>query len=166
MIQTINNEEHKIPEYFKVKIGKAEMELESDCLISTMCHQVIHKKNSLYNSDDFVMIFDVTKSEIKDYWNGDVHWATPAELGKLNDIFINQTVRRITNEGLASCAATLLPINSILFSSRAPIGHIAINTVPMATNQGFKSFIVDKQLIEPLYLYYWLSQNKLLYKNE
>jgi hypothetical protein len=67
MIQTINNEEHKIPEYFKVKIGKAEMELESDCLISTMCHQVIHKKNSLYNSDDFVMIFDVTKSEIKDF---------------------------------------------------------------------------------------------------
>ena len=56
MIQTINNEEHKIPEYFKVKIGKAEMELESDCLISTMCHQVIHKKNSLYNSEDFVMI--------------------------------------------------------------------------------------------------------------
>ena len=67
MIQTINNEEHKIPEYFKVKIGKAEMELESDCLISTMCHQVIHKKNSLYNSEDFVMIFDVTKSEIKDF---------------------------------------------------------------------------------------------------
>lgn len=67
MIQTINNEEHKIPEYFKVKIGKAEMDLESDCLISTMCHQVIHKKNSLYNSEDFVMIFDVTKSEIKDF---------------------------------------------------------------------------------------------------
>lgn len=67
MIQTINNEEHKIPEYFKVKIGKTEMDLESDCLISTMCHQVIHKKNSLYNSEDFVMIFDVTKSEIKDF---------------------------------------------------------------------------------------------------
>jgi len=105
------------------------------------------------------------KSETKEYWNGVVHWATPAELGKLNDIFINQTVRRITNEGLASCAATLLPINSVLFSSRAPIGHIAINTVPMATNQGFKSFIVDRQFIEPLYLYYWLNQNKLFLQN-
>ena len=67
MIQTINNEEHRIPEYFKVRIGKAQMELESDCLITTMCHQIIHKKNSLYNSDDFVMVFDVTKSEIKDF---------------------------------------------------------------------------------------------------
>ena len=102
------------------------------------------------------------KTEIKEYWNGNVYWVTPAELGKLNDIFINQTVRRITNKGLASCAATLLPINSVLFSSRAPIGHIAINSVPMATNQGFKSFVVDKQLVRPLYLYYWFNQNKLL----
>jgi len=102
------------------------------------------------------------KTEIKEYWNGNIHWATPAELGKLNDIFINQTARRITNKGLASCTATLLPTHSVLFSSRAPIGHIAINSVPMATNQGFKSFVVDKQLVQPLYLYYWFNQNKLL----
>ena len=135
-----------------------------DQLAQSLFFQIDETASKHYKLNDISEIVSgaTPKSEIKDYWNGDVHWATPAELGKLNDIFINQTVRRITNEGLASCAATLLPINSILFSSRAPIGHIAINTVPMATNQGFKSFIVDKQLIEPLYLYYWLSQNKLL----
>ena len=135
-----------------------------DQLAQSLFFQIDQTASKHYKLSDISEIVSgaTPKSEIKEYWNGVVHWATPAELGKLNDIFINQTVRRITNEGLASCAATLLPINSILFSSRAPIGHIAINTVPMATNQGFKSFIVDKEFIEPLYLYYWLSQNKLL----
>ena len=100
------------------------------------------------------------KSKKKEYWNGKICWATPRELNKLDDIFINTTLRKITSKALKSCSASLLPINSILFSSRAPIGHIAINTVPMTTNQGFKSFIVDKNIVEPIYLYYWLNHNR------
>ena len=94
------------------------------------------------------------------YWNGKIPWVTPAELKKLDNIFINDTLRKITDEGLQNCSASLLPINSILFSSRAPIGHIAINTVPMTTNQGFKSFIANKSIVEPIYLYYWLNYNR------
>ena len=100
------------------------------------------------------------KSKKKEYWNGKICWVTPAELNKLDDIFINTTLRKITDNGLKNCSASLLPANSVLFSSRAPIGHIAINTVPMATNQGFKSFIVDKTIVEPIYLYYWLNCNR------
>ena len=91
---------------------------------------------------------------IKEYWGDDYYWATPKDLSDLNVSEIKTTNRKISSLGLKSCAATLLPINSVLFSSRAPIGLVAINAVPIATNQGFKSFIVDKEFIEPLYLYY------------
>jgi len=135
-----------------------------DQLAQSLFFQIDQTASKHYKLSDISEIVSgaTPKTEIKEYWNGNIHWATPAELGKLNDIFINQTARRITNKGLASCTATLLPIHSVLFSSRAPIGHIAINSVPMATNQGFKSFVVDKQLVQPLYLYYWFNQNKLL----
>jgi type I restriction enzyme S subunit len=66
----------------------------------------------------------------------------------------------LTRLGLDRCAATVLPPQSVLFSSRAPIGHVAINTVPMATNQGFKSFVPDTARVEPKYLYWWLRANK------
>lgn len=54
----------------------------------------------------------------------------------------------------------MLPAGAVLFSSRAPIGHVAINTIPMCTNQGFKSFVPDVDRVSPDYLYYWLRANK------
>lgn len=66
----------------------------------------------------------------------------------------------LTEEGLRSCAARVLPADSVLLSSRAPIGHVAINSVPMATNQGFKSLIPDRSRIDEKYLYWWLVSNK------
>ena len=101
------------------------------------------------------------KTGVAEYWDGDIPWATPKDLNSLEDSYIQDTPRRITAAGLRSCAATLLPINSVLFSSRAPIGYVAINRVPMATNQGFKSFIPDPTRIESKYLYYWLRANRL-----
>lgn len=59
-----------------------------------------------------------------------------------------------------SCGATLLPANSVLFSSRAPIGLVAINSVPMATNQGFKSFVPHPDELDPAFLFYWLRANR------
>jgi len=93
-------------------------------------------------------------------WDGDILWATPADLSKLDGPFIGETPRTITAEGLASCAAEVLPSNSVLFSSRAPIGHVAINTVPMATNQGFKSFIPAPEKLDAGYLFHWLCANR------
>jgi len=95
------------------------------------------------------------------YWNsGDICWATPKDLSELDGPYISDTPRKLTAAGLASCAATVLPEMSVLFSSRAPIGHVAINTVPMATNQGFKSFIPKANQVHAKFLYHWLRRNR------
>jgi type I restriction enzyme S subunit len=94
------------------------------------------------------------------YWNGDICWATPKDLSELEGPFISDTPRRITRRGLDSCAASILPPGSVLFSSRAPIGYVAINRVPMATNQGFKSFIPNRACLDPKYLYHWLRKSR------
>ena len=100
------------------------------------------------------------KSNVNDYWDGDIAWATPNDLGKLENKEIYSTARLLTQQGLESCSARILPPNSVLFTSRAPIGNIAINKIPMATNQGFKSFIPDTSKVDPNYLYYWLKEKK------
>jgi type I restriction enzyme S subunit len=94
------------------------------------------------------------------YWDGDICWATPKDLSELDGAYISDTPRKITRRGLESCAASVLPPESVLFSSRAPIGHVAINTVPMATNQGFKSFVPDRQSVDAKFLYHWLRKNR------
>ncbi|WP_455115818.1 restriction endonuclease subunit S [Rothia aeria] len=99
------------------------------------------------------------KTSVPEYWGGDIYWATPKDLSRLESAYIDSTERTITESGKASCATSILPENSVLLSSRAPIGHVAINTTPMATNQGFKSIIPTNDVI-PKYLYYWLSANK------
>lgn len=99
------------------------------------------------------------KSAVADYWDGEVNWVTPKDLSKLEGKYIAETPRKITTQGLSSCAAELLPANSVLFSSRAPIGHVAINSEPMATNQGFKSFIPGPEL-DSSFLYWWLDANR------
>ncbi len=99
-------------------------------------------------------------TSVPGYWDGDIHWATPRDLADLEGPHITGTPRRITQAGLDACAATVLPEGSVLFSSRAPIGHVAINTVPMATNQGFKSFIPKPDRMKSGYLYHWLRCNR------
>lgn len=96
------------------------------------------------------------RTDVPAYWEGDVSWVTPKELSGLEGIYINRTERRITEAGLRSCAATMLPVGAVLFSSRAPIGHTAICAVPMATNQGFKSFVPRAGLLDEHFLLYWL----------
>lgn len=95
-----------------------------------------------------------------DFWDGEITWVTPKDLSKLKSKFISKTESKITKLGFDSCSTKLLPENSVLFSSRAPIGHVAINTIPMCTNQGFKSFVPKADLLDSQYLYYWLKANK------
>lgn len=100
------------------------------------------------------------RTGVADYWDGDICWVTPKDLSELEGAFISDTPRRITRAGLKSCAAAILPTGSVLFSSRAPIGHVAINTVPMATNQGFKSLVPKPGRVEAKFLFYWLRANR------
>lgn len=99
------------------------------------------------------------KSQVAEYWEGAVQWATPKDLSDLPTQFIQETLRTITEAGLKSCAAEVIPEGAVLFSSRAPIGHIAITKTPMATNQGFKSFVPGPRL-DAGFLYWWLDANR------
>lgn len=99
------------------------------------------------------------KSGVPRYWDGAVAWATPTDLSRLDGKHLDKTDRTITDAGLNECSARLLPPGSVLFSSRAPIGLVAINTTPMATNQGFKSFVPRPELNAD-YLYWWLRANR------
>ncbi|GGS00484.1 type I restriction modification enzyme protein S [Micromonospora fulviviridis] len=100
------------------------------------------------------------KTGVEEYWDGEIPWATPKDLSVLRGTYIHDTPRKITAAGLRSCAASVLPAGSVLLSSRAPIGHVAINTIPMATNQGFKSLVPDARAVEAKYLYWWLKGNR------
>lgn len=101
------------------------------------------------------------KSEVSEYWNGDLNWITPKEMGKLIGREIYSTERKITDKGMKNSSAKLLPINSIILSSRAPIGHLAINKELMATNQGCKG-LAPKESLDYEYLYYFLLKSKRL----
>lgn len=100
------------------------------------------------------------KTSVDEYWDGDILWTTPKDLSNLDTHYLKDTPRKITEQGLASCGASILPAGSVLFSSRAPIGHVAINAVPMATNQGFKSFIPKAGVLDAKFLFHWLRKNK------
>ena len=101
------------------------------------------------------------KSEVSEYWDGDLNWITPKEMGKLNSREISSTERKITDKGMKNSSAKLLPVNSVILSSRAPIGHLAINKSLMATNQGCKG-LVPFDSLNYEYLYYFLNHSKQL----
>lgn len=102
------------------------------------------------------------KTNIKEYWDGDISWITPADLGKLTTREVNITRRTINIEGLQKSSAKLFPAHSVILSSRAPIGHLAINTIPMSTNQGCRGLVPNDGL-DTVFLYYFLKSNiKLL----
>ncbi|WP_417262233.1 N-6 DNA methylase [Celeribacter sp.] len=83
------------------------------------------------------------KSNVTEYWDGGIPWATLVDLPASNFITeISGTVRTISEAGLKGSSAKMLPANSVLVSSRATIGRIAINRVPLATNQGFKNIVI------------------------
>lgn len=94
------------------------------------------------------------KTGVTTNWGGPHTWITPAEMGGRSDPYVGETERQLTDAGLA--AANLLPPYSVILSSRAPIGHLVINTVPMATNQGCKG-LVPKHGLDHKYLFYYLG---------
>ena len=94
------------------------------------------------------------------YENGNIAWITPKDLSGYRHKYISSGQRNITEEGYRKSAAILLPKGSVLFSSRAPIGYVAIAENELCTNQGFKSFVCDEKYITSDYLYYFLLCNK------
>ena len=99
-------------------------------------------------------------TEIQGYWNGNIDWCTPTDITLLNGaVYIERTALKISDLGLKSSSAVLLPPNSIIVCTRATIGNAAISLHQIATNQGFKN-IVPNENIDTLFLYYTIVNNK------
>ena len=94
---------------------------------------------------------------INEYWNGDINWFTPKDLSGIKSKYVTTSPEKITQSGIDSCSAKLLPPKSLLLSSRAPIGHIAISTIEACTNQGFKSLIPNEG-VNVEYLFYAIKK--------
>lgn len=95
----------------------------------------------------------------ENYENGTIAWITPKDLSAFSGRYIKRGERNITKIGLKSCSTQLLPKDTVLFSSRAPIGYVAIAENEVCTNQGFKS-IIPNENTDPLFLFYLLKYNK------
>lgn len=93
------------------------------------------------------------------YDGGEIAWITPKDLSNYEDRYISHGERNITEKGLSGCSAQLMPKHSVLFTSRAPIGYVAIADGEVCTNQGFKSVVPNKNT-DYLFLYYLLRYNK------
>ncbi|WP_282039372.1 restriction endonuclease subunit S [Halomonas alimentaria] len=89
----------------------------------------------------FQVVGGSTPSPDEEHWGGQVTWVTPADLSSLPSLEVGASSRQITKKGLASCGATLVPSGSLVLSTRAPIGSLAIASVPLCTNQGCKSLV-------------------------
>jgi type I restriction enzyme S subunit len=91
------------------------------------------------------------------FWDGEIPWCTPTDITALNGHkYLKSTARRITQKGLGASSAEMIPAWSVIMTSRATIGECAINTVALATNQGFKNFVPFED-VDTEFLYYLLS---------
>lgn len=95
------------------------------------------------------------------YWGEDYYFVTPKDLGRLLPVEISQTERKISKKGLINSSAKLLPTGTVIMSSRAPIGYVAINSIETVTNQGCRSFICSKKIYNR-FLYYFLKNSTYL----
>jgi len=96
------------------------------------------------------------RTSVAEYWDGDIPWVTPDDLAKDRSQYVATGRRCLTESGYASCSTQLLPPGTVLLTSRAPIGYVAIAKQEICTNQGFKSFVPPIGLSSK-YLYWYLK---------
>ena len=96
---------------------------------------------------------------VSEFWNGDIPWVVPTEVTNLKGRFLVSTTDTITSDGMRSAGIKMIPANSVLLTSRATIGAVAINKIPVSTNQGFQS-LVPHHDVDTLWLYYLAGSMK------
>ena len=144
------------------------MQWSSRAMLSWLTRNTLDRKEKIMAdwierkiSDIGTVVGGATPSTKKpeNYENGKIAWITPKDLSTFTGRYIERGERNITEVGLKSCSTKLLPKNTVLFSSRAPIGYVAIAANEVCTNQGFKS-VVPNEKTDPLFLFYLLKYNK------
>ncbi|MEZ2625210.1 restriction endonuclease subunit S [Paenalcaligenes hominis] len=116
--------------------------------------------------DEVVAVGGGTPStKVPEYWeDGDISWTTPRDLSGLLDKVLIETDRKITESGLAKISSGLLPVNTVLMSSRAPVGYLALAKIPVAVNQGYVAMKCEK-VLTPEYVIQWCVANMDEIKN-
>ena len=99
-------------------------------------------------------------SSVEEYWNGEIIWVTPTDINGQKEI--DQSSRRITEEGYNSCGTKLVPENSIIVTCRAPIGKVVIAGTKLCTNQGCKSIVFDPHQNSRYFYYNFLISSEIL----
>jgi len=99
------------------------------------------------------------KSSEESYWDGDIPWVTPEDLGSLEGRTIAVTARSITKAGYENCGTSLVPKGSVVLSTRAPIGHLALAEVPLCTNQGCRSLVSRRDQSMRFFFYQLVAAN-------
>lgn len=110
--------------------------------------------------DDILSIKGGTTPSTKEpkYWNGKIAWTSPRDVTSLNGIYLFDTDRKITEDGLKQISSGLLPAGTLLMSSRAPVGVLAYSEIPLAINQGYIA-IIDNKGYSKEFIYLWLKLN-------
>ena len=105
-----------------------------------------------------IILGSTPRTSVPEYWGGQIKWLTPAEISD-DAFYIFDTVKHISEIGRKAANLSIFPKNTVIFSTRAPIGKTAISGCEMCCNQGFKNFICSNEL-HHVYLYYILKSNK------
>ena len=99
------------------------------------------------------------------FWNGSVRWITPEDLGGAKSRTVSNTRRTLSQRGYANCGAQVVPAQSIVLSTRAPIGHVAIMAKSSCTNQGCRSLVPNRSVVDPVFLYYAIRSQRAVLKS-
>jgi type I restriction enzyme S subunit len=98
------------------------------------------------------------------FWDGEFHWATPKDLSNLQSPVLLTTERKITEAGVKEIGSGILPKGTLLLSSRAPVGYLAVSQIPVSINQGF--IAIQGKSVSNLFMFFWLVQNMELVKSK
>ena len=130
-------------------------------MVNDELNMVVPEDWNIKHLDDFGYIVSggTPSTSVPSYWNGMIPWCTPTDITGTEGIIISKTERCITEDGLKNSSADVLPSGSLLLCTRATIGDSKINSIPMATNQGFKNVVPFKDTCIK-YLYYLLQTKK------
>jgi type I restriction enzyme, S subunit len=137
--------------------------------IKNIDNNFLKKIYKIPNSWKWLILSDIGKvvsggtpsTKQAEYFNGDIPWITPKDLSGYTKKYISKGKRNISKRGLDNSSAKLIPKGSIIFSSRAPIGYVAITENALCTNQGFKNLVLNEGFYSD-YVYYYLKNAKRL----